>query len=62
MTGTTERPRRLRPTTGTVVDPPLIREVCLVGSPGRRYVHLARDKARDMDRVSRKEARVIGTG
>ncbi len=36
MKSTTEKTRRKAPTLA-----PMIREVCLIGSPGRSYVHLA---------------------
>lgn len=64
MTGTTERTRRLRLPARTLVQAASIREVSLVGSPGRRYVHLALDgdEIGAMGRASRDEARKIGTG
>ena len=47
MTTTTERARpRSRPKALT----PSIREVCLVGTPGRRYVHIAPEGLRARDR------------
>ena len=52
---------RTRPQPRTTPPAPSIREVCLMGSPARRYVHLALDVPKASE-SGRKEPRFLGTG